>query len=345
MKHKLVLAIAGIIAVVFLLWWFKRNPQGIAPQIPATNLSSSLQAGSNGTVAGTFQNQQAQPPHTAGDKSTIPGAVVEYIKKVRLDPTYDWKQPINFYGRVVDESNAVVSGASVHFTWNDLSPKGTSDANTVSDGNGGFSLADQRGKRLYVEVSKNGYYSSGNSQGAAFEYANPGDGLFTPDSGNPVVFHLRKKGVGVDLITSQSGIITDFPIHIPRDGTPVKVDFIHRSSGDQGQMQITEFKPDFKDWKQATNWLFRVVIPDGGFVEENDEFPFEAPENGYQPALEFNFQKGQADWATDIHKDYYIKFGNPPLYGRLHIETGIDYGGATLKYAINPDGSRNLEPK
>jgi hypothetical protein len=61
--------------------------------------------------------------------------------------------------------------------------------------------------------------------------------------------------------------------------------------------------------------------------------------------LEFNYQKDQPDWTEDLKKDYYIKFGNPPLYGRLHLETGISYGGATLTYGINPDGSRNLEPK
>jgi hypothetical protein len=83
---------------------------------------------------------------------------------------------------------------------------------------------------------------------------------------------------------------------------------------------------------------------DGGFVEENDEFPFEAPESGYQPTVQFDFQKGQPGWTWDLQKDYYIKFGNPPRYGYLHLETSIG-SGIRLTYAINPDGSRNLEPK
>ena len=287
------------------------------------------------------QNPQSAAAPITG---TAP-ADMAYIKKIKADPQYDWKQPINFYGRVVDESNAAVVAASIHFTWNDISEKGTSDANTVSDANGFFSLTDKRGKRLYVEVGKEGYYSSGNSKGAAFEYANPFDGLFHPDSMNPVVFHLRKKGEGADLITSQHAIRSDFPVHIPRDGTPVKIDFLKRNAGDSGQMQITENKPEFKNWKQATNWWFRMEIPDGGFIEESDEFPFAAPEAGYTNVVEFNFQNDQPDWTTDINTNYYIKFGSPPLYGHLHIQTGISYGGAILKYAINPDGSRNLEPR
>ena len=88
-----------------------------------------------------------------------------------------------------------------------------------------------------------------------------------------------------------------------------------------------------------------MEIPDGGFVEEKDEFPFEAPESGYQPVMEFNFQQGQADWIENLKKDYYIKFGNPPRYGRLHFDTSISKEGVRLTYAINPNGSRNLEPK
>lgn len=87
-----------------------------------------------------------------------------------------------------------------------------------------------------------------------------------------------------------------------------------------------------------------MEIPDGGFVEENEEFPFEAPENGYQPVMEFNFQQGQTNWTIHLKDDYYIKFGNPARYGWLHLDTSIN-SGVRLKYAINPTGSRNLEPK
>jgi len=88
-----------------------------------------------------------------------------------------------------------------------------------------------------------------------------------------------------------------------------------------------------------------MEIPDGGFVGHNDEFPFEAPESGYQPAVEFAFQQGQTEWRTDLKTNYYIKFGNPPKYGRIELDTSIMMAGARLIYAINPDGSRYLEPK
>jgi len=265
------------------------------------------------------------------------------VQNKLADPQYDWRQPINFYGKVLDQSNEPLAGANITFVWNDMSEKGTSEANTTSDGNGLFSLNERRGKRLYVEVGKQGYYNS--HQNGAFEYANPADGLFTPDPNNPVVFHLRRKGLGADLVTSQYGMSPDFPIHIPRDGTPVKIDIMQRKVGEGGQMQISETKPEYSAWKQADSWSFRIEVPDGGLAEENDEFPFEAPEFGYQPITEFLFRKRESNWAEHVNRSYYIRFGNPPRYGRFHVETSISMGGAILSYAINPDGSRNLESK
>src|SRR6266478_6695400 len=64
----------------------------------------------------------------------------EYLRNIAADSNWDWKQPINFWGNVVDESNAPVAGASVHFSWNDLSADGTSTSSTNSDANGLFSL-------------------------------------------------------------------------------------------------------------------------------------------------------------------------------------------------------------
>lgn len=271
--------------------------------------------------------------------------VARYVQSVLADPQFDWKQPINFFGRVVDENNQPVEGASVDFKWTDLSTNGTSEYHTTSDSVGLFSMVDQRGKRLSVSASKPGYYSAADARLASFEYANPADGLFTPDPNNPVVLHLRKKGAGVDLTTSQYGMSPDFPISIPRDGTLVNLDVMQRKVGGTGQIQISESKPERGAWQQATAWWFRMQVPDGGFVEQKDEFPFEAPESGYQPIVQFDFQQGQTNWTTGFKKDFYIKFGNPPRYGRFQVQTDISYGGAIITYAINPTGSRNLEPK
>ena len=126
---------------------------------------------------------------------------------------------------------------------------------------------------------------------------------------------------------------------------PVQVRLLERNVGLGGQLQLSQSKPALENLQQAKEWAFRMEIPDGGFIELDEEFPFQAPETGYEPVVQFNFKSGDTNWATDLRKDYYIKFGDPPRYGRVHLETSIKMGGARLTYAINSDGSRNLESK
>jgi hypothetical protein len=255
----------------------------------------------------------------------------------------DWKMPIDFFGRVVDESNRPVANATAHFSWSDLSDPGKSEADVKSDNHGFFFLVNRAGKRMSVTFNKDEFYIPQEEVRRNFDYS--GEKRFRPDTNNPVVFHLRKKRVGADLITSQFGIKDYLGITAPLDGTPVTIDMLNRKVGREGQIVMSQKKPTYANWKQAKEWSFRLEIPDGGFVEQKEEFPFEAPEAGYVRVLDFNFQAGQTNWATQIRRDYYIKFGSPSRYGRLHLETDIMLNGARLTYAINPDGSRYLEAK
>src|SRR5690242_12095939 len=109
-------------------------------------------------------------------------------------------------------------------------------------------------------------------------------------------------------------------------------------------MEISAIKPPHEDNREPKEWSFRISIPDGGFVQHNEEFPFEAPESGYQPTIEFRFKPGETNWTDRFTGQYYIAFGQPRKYGRIVIATQI-YRGFSLSYAINPDGSRDLEPK
>jgi hypothetical protein len=346
MQKRNVIILTIILGLGMAWWFFTHDARKNVPQDMLTSSSSTNRQESalDETDAQTREKSPIHPHSKSASEPSFTNAIREYVQKTLADPQYDWKQPISFYGEVVDETHKPVFEANVHFTWTDLSKKGTSEDDTKSDSDGLFSLHHRTGKRISVTVSKEGFYTTPSERLSSFEYANPADGLFSPDPNNPIVFHLRKKGVGVELITSQYGMSPDFPIHVPRDGTRVQIDLLQRKVGESGQIQISESKPEQTAWKQATSWSFRMEIPDGGFVEENEEFPFEAPETGYRSVVQFDFQQGQTNWATLLKKDFYIKFGNPPRYGRFQVQTGISYGGAILTYAINPSGSRNLEP-
>ena len=252
----------------------------------------------------------------------------------------DWQRPIEFYGKVIDENSNTVMGANISFQWVE-SPYGenTRHITTQSDANGLFSLQSARGPTLSVTVNKEGYYTS-RSTSDSFRY--DGSQPFQASSIEPVAFHLRKKGQGAELITSDNGMRPDVWVRLPKDNTPVHVDFFQKQPSASGQLEISQVKPPFQ---VATNWSFRMSIPDGGLVENQDEFQFAAPESGYQPTVVYDFTKGETNWTAQVSKQFYIAFGQPRKYGWLRIESNLAQETIFLTYAINPNGSRNLEPQ
>jgi hypothetical protein len=249
-----------------------------------------------------------------------------------------WQTPIEFYGKAVDENSNAVAGAQVVFSWVEMpTSDGNRTTNTVTDAEGLFSLHGERGPDLEIAVSKEGYYPR-RSWARYGPFGNPN---FTPDPQNPIIFQLRKKGQGAELITSEKGYRPDLAIRIPKDNTPVRVDFFQKQANPTGQLEISQNKPPRQE---AAEWSFKMTIPDGGFVENQDEFQFEAPETNYQPSIENHFVKSETNWTTHVTKSYYITFGQPRKYGWLRIESDLDQETVFITYAINPTGSRNLEP-
>jgi len=314
-----------------------------------------------GEKAATTQQDQAlakrpsvekRPKHAEGvlvtNRTIRPGVqpvepigtgTIKSMNVIGPDLLANWQVPIDFYGKVVDQEGKPIAGANIHFHWVEFPDEnGNRSTNTESDAEGLFSLRGVCGPILTVLVSKEGYYPR---RGGA-HYGPLAAESFSPDPQNPVVFRLRKRGTGVELITSDNGIRPNLAVRVPKDGTPVRVDFFEKRVSPTGQLEISQNKPP---WGEAKEWSFRLCIPDGGFVENNDEFQFEAPVTGYVPTVEYRFRKGEVNWATQVNKQFYIVFGHPPRYGWLRIESNLTQETVFLTYAINPTGSRNLEPK
>src|SRR5579859_6589500 len=68
--------------------------------------------------------------------------------------TSEWRTPIAFYGKVVDEKGMAVPDVTVDFSCNDVSATGTSTYHTKSDANGQFSISHIKGKLLVVKATK-----------------------------------------------------------------------------------------------------------------------------------------------------------------------------------------------
>jgi len=135
-------------------------------------------------------------------------------------------------------------------------------------------------------------------------------------------------------------------VGLPKAGTLVRVDFLQRTVGESGQMEVQNWIEPRDLKTRIHSWRFRLAIPGGGLIEHNDEFPFTAPENGYKSEVILDYPKDMKEgWVDSVKKKYYVAFGQPRKYGRIQIEADGIYGGLRIQYAINPDGGRDLEPK
>ena len=158
-----------------------------------------------------------------------------------------------------------------------------------------------------MRVSKEGYYTPKQQQ-ISFDYAGFWEANYhNPDPHNPVVFHIRKKHHAEIL---SSGEIRPT---IPPNGTPVRFDLLNGGKvSPDGQLEIAAVTNTEKYPPRIFNWRATISVPDGGLIEHNAEFPFEAPESGYQPSVEFDMSTNVPDWKRLIEKSYFIEFGSPP---------------------------------
>ena len=204
------LALLGLLAALFYWQLNKSLNRATNPARPAKAVPPPV-------------NVPAATPPTkvATNRKQKPGGVYEprdprwqwWNEQKKIDPKFEWKMPIAFYGLVVDESERPVPGAIVKLQWNDLSQAGTSYAEALTAAEGRFSLENVTGKMLEVRVSKEGYEALDYVK--AFEYAAFFEKHFyTPDPDAPIVFKLRKRMDAEPLIVRQT--LYGFKV----DGTP-----------------------------------------------------------------------------------------------------------------------------
>ena len=306
----------------------------------------------------TNQPSQSEPPKAVENRqtsntsgtATIPPAVIARPATPRdsnaivAQKLAAWQGSIEFYGKVVDENSNAVAGATASFHWVETpTPEGNRTATNESDAEGSFSLHGQRGLSLSVSVSKEGYYAS-RRDNDTFVYGSLQGTKFSPDPQNPVIFNLRKKGKGESLVES------DFPgfAHIAQlhhDGTPVELDLYKGAQVPAGNGQL---KLEF--WRAITNqnanifdWKCELAVPGGGLVETPEEFAFAAPDAGYQPSIVIDMLATNENWQGEIRSKYYLQLPDGK-YGRIDFYLLPRNGVFTVQSAINPTGSRNLEP-
>jgi protocatechuate 3,4-dioxygenase beta subunit len=105
-KKALVFCVAMIGAFVMALIFNSGNRRPIA----VDEAPESQEIATPGTVQSPAQARAAR--------------ISEYLEEVARDPKYDWKQRIDFYGKVVDSLGHPLNGVSIEIVSTDLSESG-----------------------------------------------------------------------------------------------------------------------------------------------------------------------------------------------------------------------------
>ncbi len=327
---RLISILVLVIGVAFLAWLFLswQNATIQKPQVT----SNAVPQSQSKALQPFEENRPKQTNEVAiqntNDSYILGLSVSDFYKLGRIDRKLEWKMPINFWGLVLDERNQPIAGAGIHFIWNDTSKDGTSEVDAQSDDGGLFSLVNRRGKMLSVSVGKDGYYGTLSAR-QHFEYAQP-EIRFNPDPNNPVIFHLRKKSEGAVLLSKN----TELTVGLGRvaslsldEQTVLKIELLTNAP------------------MSAKQWAAHISIVNGGIQPALEEFPFEAPLDGYETDLELNLDSPKPPAWMSLYQggQFYVK--TAAGYGRLELKTISGKTFMEVSALLNPTGSRNLEPK
>lgn len=249
----------------------------------------------------------------------------------------EWRTPIAFYGKVVDEKGMTVPDVTVDFSCNDVSATGTSSYHTKSDANGQFSIRHIKGKLLVVKATKDGYYTS-RADVDSFYYAGQNVN-FVPNPARRELFHLRKIGVAEPLIRIKMNS------RIEKDGSPVELSLVSGKIGapGQGNLRVECWTEEPKNSRKY-DWRCRITVVNGGIQQYTNEFPFAAPANGYVATDEIRMPMSLGEaWGYSAKRNYFLALANGN-YARMTFEmiAGGDHF-FEIESFLNPSGSRNLE--
>ena len=279
------------------------------------------------------------PSPTAGGPPQVPTALEAKMKLLYLTP-------ITFYGRVIDQNGAPVSGATIKFSAN-TSPWGEGDKFTsVGDQNGYFEVTGKHGLALHVRVTKDGYYElpkSGNLLGSSggFDFGGDyGNGVHSPSKSAPVIFMLRKAGTLEPLIARH-----EIRVPLAGDGTVYPVS-LRQSRGVSHRILLSCRSDAMPESGGAFDWSFYVKIEDGELADRTDAFAFEAPNSDYRAAdsVAMNKSLPPDKWKDRVTKSYFIRFRDgTAARANLDVHAGAK-PHVWLDSFFNPKpGSRNLE--
>ena len=345
----LLLVIVAIVVAVFLV---RKPGEHLHPPIDAT---PSIQKASVATTNNYLLPNPSKPSPSATSQQTVLTTNQTIASKLELlKISLEQKNvPVDFYGQVIDQESNDVPGVHFVMSVRQWHLDATSDPwgnkfqkfNITTDSDGRFALENTTGDSLTIEsAAKDGYRLSSRTQlGYGYgDVSNP----HHPDPQNPVIIRMWKLGEPQQLVSHH---LTR--IGIPVDGQPVQFELfggIKVSSGGQLIVRLKREPQILPPGNARYDWSLELEIPRGGLAVNNDEFMYQAPEDGYHETFQFDMPKDAENWTTALDQQFYIQLENEKYFGSLFVHLSTIHNtpplGIDLDIEINTNGSRNLQP-
>ncbi|HTY88032.1 MAG TPA: hypothetical protein VMB80_11245 [Candidatus Acidoferrum sp.] len=332
----------GIFGVVF---WLRPTHQGGNPSLPKQQpVASPVLPQATPTVSqvsrvsSVVSNPVSDVKAPAVTNQDASQSRVETVQQALSEKNV----PINFYGQVIDQGGIPVSGVKVNIyirhwelTQDAMSNPVRLEKETDSDGR--FEIHDAMGDAIDLEMlQKQGYQLSPSAQRS-----------YGPSSGaleKPVIIKMWKQGPKERLIGG------DKVFGIVPDGRIYTVDLLagKKLEGEMiGDLRVAIARPNGVKPRDKYDWSWKIEGVQGGIEETDDEFMYLAPESGYAPEARMELAATDSAWTPLVKKRFFIRSRNGQVYGQMQVEINSiynDHSVIEIRYAVNPNGSRNLQP-
>jgi len=336
-----------VVGVIVVVIWHRpahqiATPESTQEAIQHANVSGDATIVKAQNIPGdqvSTATPSANPSPAESDRERLPELFQKYNEQHNA--------PIEFYGQVLDQESNPVPDVTIDVAISQTymeSPTNLAfipktfhlEKETGADGR--FEITGETGDGFDIESIKKTDYE-----------LSPRTSLtFTPTVGNfenPTIFKMWKTGEKAQLVSGSKfwGIIPDGRIYTIDllQGTKVE------SANAVGDLRLAVSRPAGVSRQDHYDWSFQIIPIDGGIIETEDDFMYEAPANGYAPKYDFHLNTTDTNWAYRVKKDFFIKTRAGNNYGRINVEVFAHYQNAgvfNVGWTVNPNGSQNLQP-
>jgi hypothetical protein len=350
MKRTSLFLLSALVLLILVGIWIHARlpaPVRVAPLPHANEADQSSPTTSQGLEQ---PNSPGSPRETARLGTSAVAASREERWQVALN---ERNVPINFWGKVVDETGAPLGGVSIalssrtflaatNLTGFTLHPR----TNALTGNDGLFEIHGMSGDSLKIEAFDKEDYEP--EPGASRVFTR--ESLLAVGPNNPVVFRLWKRGLKQALIAG------DKVFHFVPDGRRYAINLtdgiVGEAKATEGDLQFWAQRPPSAHRRQPYDWSFSLQAPDGGLLRELVSQYADmslAPEAGYTNLYQSLHHSDDLPWddGEGQHR-FYVALHGGRACARIQISVNsfddpkTGEGRLHIEYALNPSGSRIL---